>query len=473
MKLFNAIAQQEKYDEQAICTTFKNENFIKHLAEGKKRLYQLIAKNLESFHYSTDTELKRFIHQAEIFYHKRLYKPCANILAKAKHIAYQQEKYLQLIEIIEWEQELEAAAHADLQKSKNDKKDIMKEKEVVLEKFVNEQKYKGIRYTLLKHHRLNDIARSEQEVKAYQKIINNDLCSREDKALSFNAKYDFYYIHSVFSYATGDLTGNYRYQKKLTDLFNKHPEQCLEQPKKYISSLANYSYICYLVKKHGECWTLIKKIREFPTRSIQIQILIFRTSYERELGLYLRTGEYHKGIQLIEAIEKGMQRYKDKIPNSYIVTFYFNMASIYFSMQDYSNSLVWLNKMINNAALKNSRADLHCFAHIINLIVHFELGNLDLLEYIVKSTYRFLYKRNRLYKLESCILNFIRKKVPQIITNAKQVIAFHELKTELEEITRDPFEKKALEYFDFISWVESKIEDRPFAEIVQEKAGKG
>ena len=44
------------------------------------------------------------------------------------------------------------------------------------------------------------------------------------------------------------------------------------------------------------------------------------------------------------------------------------------------------------------------------------------------------------------------------------------VKEELVEITKDDFERKALEYFDFISWLESKIEGRVFAEVVREKA---
>lgn len=33
-----------------------------------------------------------------------------------------------------------------------------------------------------------------------------------------------------------------------------------------------------------------------------------------------------------------------------------------------------------------------------------------------------------------------------------------------------PYEKRAFLYLDIISWLESKIENRPVAEIIQEKA---
>ena len=47
--------------------------------------------------------------------------------------------------------------------------------------------------------------------------------------------------------------------------------------------------------------------------------------------------------------------------------------------------------LINDGS--NQRNDFVCFTRILNFITHFELNNADMLEYTVKSTYRFLYKR--------------------------------------------------------------------------------
>lgn len=97
------------------------------------------------------------------------------------------------------------------------------------------------------------------------------------------------------------------------------------------------------------------------------------------------------------------------------------------------------------------------------------MGNEDLMEYIAKSSYRFLYKKNRLHEIEKAILNFMKKKLPGLIKDKDRIEAFKELKTELEAVLKDSVMKKELGYFDFISWLESKIENRPFAEIVKEK----
>jgi len=111
-----------------------------------------------------------------------------------------------------------------------------------------------------------------------------------------------------------------------------------------------------------------------------------------------------------------------------------------------------------------------CCIGPFNLILHYELDNTELIEYFVKSTYRLLYKRKRLYKIETHILKFIKNKLPNIFSQKDLIKAFKKELPILRAFQKDPFEQKAFRYFDFVSWLESKIENRPFAEIVKEKA---
>ena len=48
---------------------------------------------------------------------------------------------------------------------------------------------------------------------------------------------------------------------------------------------------------------------------------------------------------------------------------------------------------------------------------------------------------------------------------------FNSLREELLNISKDPFEARFMEFLDIISWLESKIENRPLGEILREKSG--
>ena len=92
---------------------------------------------------------------------------------------------------------------------------------------------------------------------------------------------------------------------------------------------------------------------------------------------------------------------------------------------------------------------------------------------LFKSTYRFLYKHQRMYKFELTMMQFMRKYALQANQPAKMRGPFTELKKKLVQLSKDAYERHALNYFDFISWLDSKIENRPFAVIVRRKSKNG
>ena len=121
-----------------------------------------------------------------------------------------------------------------------------------------------------------------------------------------------------------------------------------------------------------------------------------------------------------------------------------------------------------NESIESQKEDDFVFAKIFNLIIHYELGNEDQLPYLMRSTYRFLNKSKRQFKTEGAILRFMQTSL--FTAKSKKDIVFEELKTDLLKITKNQFEAKVLDHFDFISWLESKIQNKPFIEILKKKA---
>jgi tetratricopeptide (TPR) repeat protein len=65
-----------------------------------------------------------------------------------------------------------------------------------------------------------------------------------------------------------------------------------------------------------------------------------------------------------------------------ILVFYYKIASLYFGSGDFDKSIDYLNKIINWKV--DLRTDLQCYARLLHLIAHYELGNFDLLEYLIE-----------------------------------------------------------------------------------------
>jgi hypothetical protein len=139
------------------------------------------------------------------------------------------------------------------------------------------------------------------------------------------------------------------------------------------------------------------------------------------------------------------------------------MAYLNFGAGQHSKALQWLNKVINDNE-NDLRQDLYGYARLFNIVVHFELGNIELLEYTIKSTARYLQKRNRDFDIEKLILDQFKKLIRLRTTAAKkeQLLDFQE---KLSKLAKHEDGTALLRYFDFNTWIRSKLEQCTFEEI--------
>ena len=126
-----------------------------------------------------------------------------------------------------------------------------------------------------------------------------------------------------------------------------------------------------------------------------------------ELEYYIKTGKYGKGLQMIDRINDVMNSLKGAANEMMKCSVYYNIAYLYFLKNDFHKSIYYLNKILHDSKVKDE-IEIFYYARLLNLIVHYEIGSFTLLESILKSTYRYLYKRQRVYKFEKQIYHFIK-----------------------------------------------------------------
>ncbi len=474
IKLFNAIDKQNEYDEKAIIKTFEKENFIRQISVTKYNLCKLVLKSLRAYHSATtiDIELNELLHEVKILYTKGLFSHCKNMLKKAKYIAYKHENHVRILEVLNWEKDLMRAETYSGKKNK-DIDNLLSEEKRIIDEYKNQCEFSCLDSKIFVLQLNNLYIRSEEELQEYEVIINDQLYRSERNALSYHAKIYFHRAHGFYFLSKSDFVDSYKHYHKLLELMDSQPLHLKENLRNYLSALHNIAVVLIYLKRYDEFKHYINKLRAISENhakelSEDTRFRIFIRSYNMEYFMYILRGEFETCKVLINKIESGLQQFKRRVDKVSELSLIYKYSYAYFGCGEYSRSLHWLNKILNDPNPELA-SDIHCFARIMNLILHFELGNRDLLEYIVKSTYRYLYKRKHLYKFENSVLNFIRGKLPKIITQEELLDGFKELKKELEVITENSFERKVLEYFDFNSWLESKIENRLFAEIVRKK----
>ncbi len=472
VQLFDAIAMQKNYDEVAIKKKFEGASFMQRFAAVKNYLHGLILKSMRNFHSGTtiDIELKEMLIDIDFLYQKGLYKQCQKLHEKAERLAHETDKKTRLLDILEWKAKLLQATNRDFDQE-NFHKNVFMEEDEILSSIRLTLELKSDVLGVFTMIRKQGFARSKQDLERIFEVVRK-YGKLHYEQLNFNDKYYLNYINTVYYTSSGNFEKSYFFTKRNVDLLDSVPQKLrAEEFEKDIVSLNNLVVNLINLKKNHEIKPYLEKIRSLATHNIRENVLLWVTSYKLVLGVTIRACDYDQAAKIVEEIDQGIGFYSDKIPSADISLFKFNMAIVHFVNRNHSKAIKTLNEIINEHDL-SLRDDIQSFARIIRLIVFWEKGEEELLPYATLSTYRFLYKRKKLYKFEATVLAFIREKIPHINTSGKLKAAFIELKDQLEKQLQDPLERKALDYFDFTTWIESKITKKDFRTLSLEKLVK-
>jgi hypothetical protein len=82
---------------------------------------------------------------------------------------------------------------------------------------------------------------------------------------------------------------------------------------------------------------------------------------------------------------------------------HFLLASAFLSVGKPRPALHWINKVLDECR-SEVRVDLQCDARLLNMLIHFDLGNYSVVESEYQSTKRFLEKNGHLSDFERLIL---------------------------------------------------------------------
>jgi len=459
VKLFNAVGSLEVYNEKKIKLILKDEPCIRQLHVAKNYLYKILLRSLYLFssENSSNYRCAEAIGNISFLYAKGLYSECMKEIRKAKAFAYRIGKYESLLEILRWERFL-----------------IMRELSTVTSHRIIEEELKasGIIQNLVKYRKLyNDIfslvrekgsIRNIDEKKLFKKIMSDPLLKNFEDALCFEAKILYYQIHIIYNEAEADDRKSFMYADELVKFMDSHNELINDFIKEYVFAKVQMLTAAFNIGDYEKALTISRELRDKKIRSIEQKEYIFYSTYLIELFVYIVDCEFKKGLEIIPQIEYELKNLVSDETNAAKLTLFRNIFYIYFALEDYNSSLIWLNKILN--ANLHTRHDLYSLIHILNLILHYELKNVDLIHHAVINTYRYLYKRKIIYKFESEVLRFIRK-ISNIADADELKEEFRILKSQLLKLVDDPYERIPLQYFDFISWLDSKISGKSFIEM--------
>lgn len=474
LKLFDTIDALSTYSEDKILKKVKD-IAPAQLPNIKQHLYRQIMQSLRMLHTSNDIDLKirEQVDYAVILYNKCLYTQSSKVLEKAKEMAKKFGKTALLLDIHEMEKrQVIKFVRGNIQ---GKVEQLIPEGEVVQKQLNNINTFSNLSLKLYAFYLKIGFIRNSTDFELANSFLYSTLPVFQESSLSPEERIHLYDSLVGYHFFTQDYARGYDYARKWVELFDKNPSLIASKTELYVKGVNSYLKLQSKLSLYDDFFKSTKKfdeLKDIPDvyLSENISIQIFRYSSKHKIERYFMLGEFHEGAKEVDKIRKELKHYKDKLSQYDLLLFYYKFACMYFGDGQYKETIYWLNEIIN-AKDVDLRADILSFARILNLISHYELKHNDLVDYYIRSTYRFLSKKEDLHLFQTRIIKFL-KKLNTVKTDKELRLAFKDLRDQLVPLANNPYEKRAFMYFDMISWLESKIIGKPVHEVIQSKVLK-
>lgn len=463
-RIFDAIDLQKTYSEAKLIKKFKNERFINQFAVAKNYLYNMILASLEAYTKTVTIELRSLLNRVEILADKGLYTQAKKVLKKAKKIAIEYEKLTYIAEINLLEQSILRLEY-DTKGLKDNVENFTQEIQDVSFQIDNVAIYEQLKSQLLIQYIETGGLRNESDIKNFDWLIKNPLMGDERQALSITAKVLFTELHTLYYAYTADSKKCYEYSLKLLQLIENNPlivETSINFPTFY---LYRHSIHSSNAGMHTEALKAISRLEGLkPRTDIQRNNLMLKVLNTR-ITVYLRTGQIQNAMDLIPEIKNLFENSK-QVDSFLKEATYWQVICLYIISEQYKTALNWFIKA--NLEERFLRQDLECIGRIIEIILHYELQNIDIIEYRVKAAQRFLSAKNKLYPLENAFLTSFRHLIKNTDNRGMQFFC-EEIKLFLETETTSALESSYLVYLIIVSWLESKVKGTKLQDIILKK----
>ena len=464
--LYRLIAGSEATDERKLRAAYKQSGCGETFDVSVSYLYEKILDRLEALRRSKDpvSDLLHWLTRACIFYERDMYNECFRTLKDVIREAKEQEAFEVMLLALDLLREYSLGldfpdmTEQDLFHIHFIQKDVIKDIQKITEQ---SSLFDLLKYRML--HTGNDRQDSEAG-----KL--NDLAVREFYiTASFGSRNNIFKVvknHKLFQanymMAVGETSSALDMFCNLASMFETSGEQQTSRPIYYLSVLESILYTLRSNHDYDGITFFRQKLETLSrngSKEFKANVMCLHFLY----GMFASfdAADY---TACLEQIRKNQDIFSSipvmgSLRKSELLLY---TALTYAGTGDYHKA----QKILYPASSEHDISFLPIvrIIRLAQLIIHYELGYMDLLHSEIRSIrHRILSKKEPTFKTERLMLEFLYSGYPSYMSGHK----INKIETGLKEIRNDKYENKILVLFDFTAWIESKIYRKAMAEIIK------
>lgn len=460
IQLFDSLDRQEDYDEQKLSRDYVGGQF----SVAKNYLYKLIMRSLSHYHKGKRIDLASKIQQVNILAEKELYEQADKLLDRCIEEARKTENLEILVNLLNQKGEILYFRYDDeVPKSEIDSRNSMmdwcvrclgqiKDLEVCREEL--KRKAAQLKPRISPGNR-----------KELLELFTSPLLEGQTLMLTKRGSVLRLGILFMLHFYCKDFDACLKTGKEISDEIVENLHFLQENEVLASKILRNLGVIALRQNELSLASESLERLASLRPRSKRST----KAWFYRYYSLKLLCGIYSYSLwDCHDAIESYF-REKKKLkvnPSPFQENWLFYLFSYqHFLEGRFTEALQWMNRLLNNV-VKGQEPVLLCYARLLNLLIHFELGNSDYLASEISNTQRYLNRKNELNPTVNCFLLNLRKVVNAggIVSMEKNLLRkFRESYAETHARDQDQLLDRPI--LDVLSWIESRISGQSMREI--------
>ncbi len=459
LELLDILVEMPDYSPEALDARIKGTSLEKHLPSLQNRLLELILKALRNMNTKGGThwELTRLLLDLDLLFERKMYGECRRRLKKGMQRAEKTRNDLAALQLKEWEWKLDLAQGNAIDQVEE------REMEQRLENFI--RSYQASFF--LAHSR--SVLRRQQRGKST--LLQKPDWFSEANSLPqpdhFSAWSDSERAHANWDYLQGNPHEAFRRLKAVLGAWKDRPHEIEEAPATFLNILNNTMNTALYAGIHDEFLvSILTEIRAFPFQHPGLQFTLERITYNLQLSYTLNFLPPQAGQVLIREIETWLAGAGKELPPAKQLSFFYSITMFFFIEESFPQANKWLLRILHLPG-QSERKDIRDFAKIFQTVLQYELGNLDLQAYLVRSAYRSFRRANRLYPYEKVLISSMQKLGNATPDSEASRAILQEMRDQLVAIGDQGDRLYPLGVPELILWTESRLEGIPIRESLR------
>ena len=452
LQLFKILSAQRTYNEAQARLEIQQDKA--RFAVSKKQLYNLILEALQFYHRAKESQeqVKRWIQSANILIDKGLISQAEKLWTKAWKKAEGEQLHaikpeLLLLERIVLEKKI---SH---KKSGQMLAEWQQKWQAMLKGF--EQMGDAAHHSLLiaqKHHQKIRLGNTSDfnllTSPAFQLALKSDIAS---------VQMDCQRAISTYHFMQGDAQKAHASNTTLLALFDQYPFLSDQYPSRYLMALNNFLIDNFQLQNWQDLEAGLETLKKLPDvpafkKLKGIKKRIYEQSTLLEVNMLSVQKAFTRLSALSTSIIESLPKYGGALsyPNHQSLLYILAMGNCFAGQAD--NALELINEMLDKHR-KNTLEELHHYARLLQLIIHYELNNLELLPYLIASVRRSLPEQTS----ESTTILLIRlSQLAGTINTRERKNICQSWAAEIQQQGLQKREHRFYEYLDMVYWLKQK-----------------